>query len=213
MKKQFTLFTVVISLLTGYSSFAQENQTIFKNTGIRRSGGYAAISNKFTTINGNYANMPGIYGGWFVNRKWMIGFGAAATTNYIPVPTGASNFPANKMTYQYGQAGLMTEYVVASTKLVHVNFNLLTGTGFTLQYDRDNLEDWDFDHWDNDNDQEPNFFFVMEPGVQVEFNVFKWMRFSPGVSYRRAFGAKGDGLSDGDLSNISYNLTLKFGKF
>ena len=213
MKKQFTLLALASGLLTGYNSHAQENQTIFKNTGIQRSGGYAAISNKFTTINGSYANMPGIYGGWFVNRKWMIGFGAAATTNYIPVPVEASNFPAQKMTYQYGQAGLMTEYVIASTKLVHVDFNLLTGTGFTLQYDRNDLDDWDFDHRDRDNDQQPNFFFLMEPGVQVEFNLFKWMRFSPGVSYRKAFGAGGDGLSDADLSNMSYNLTLKFGKF
>jgi len=213
MKKQFILFTLAIGLLAGYNAYAQENQTIFKNTGIRRSGAYAAISNKITTINGSYANMPGIYGGWFVNRKWMIGFGAAATTNYIPVPTEASNFPGKKMTYQYGQVGLMTEYVIASTKLVHVNFNLLTGTGFTSQYDRNNLDDWDFDHLDNDKDQEPNFFFLMEPGVQVEFNLLKWMRCSPGISYRKAFGTSGDGLSDADLSNITYNVTLKFGKF
>lgn len=212
MKNQLTLLAVLLGLSLSYSSKAQENQTIFKNSGIHRSGGYVAISNKFTKINGEFANMPGIYGGWFVNRKFMLGFGAAATTNYIPVPEKVQNFPANKMTYQYGQVGLMTEYVVASTKMVHFSFNLLTGTGFTLQYDHKEVDDWDWD-FDDHREEDPNFFFLMEPGVQVELNVLKWMRFSPGVSYRKAFGSNSNGLSDGDLSNISYNLTLKFGAF
>ena len=212
MKKKLTYLAAVAAMLLCFSANAQENQTIFKNTRIHRSGGYIALTNQFTTIDGHFANMPGIYGGWFVNRKLMVGIGAAATTNYIPVPALESNFPANKMTYQYGQVGLMTEYVVASTKLVHFNFNLLTGTGFTMQFDRREVDDWDWDFDDHDED-DPHFFFVVEPGVQVEFNVLKWMRFSPGISYRKAFGSNRNGLSDGNLSNISYNVALKFGIF
>ncbi|MCF2517389.1 hypothetical protein [Dyadobacter sp. CY351] len=212
MMKKILLLAICLIGISATDILAQENETIFKSSGIRRSGGYAAISNKFTKINGSYANMPGIYGGWFINRRFMLGLGFAATTNHIPVPLQDQQFPARKMTYQYGQAGLMTEYVVASTKWVHFNFNLLTGTGFTMQYDRREVDDWDFDFDDHDG-EDPKFFFLMEPGVQVEFNVLKWMRFSPGVSYRQAFGAKGNGLTDSDLSNITYNLTLKFGKF
>ena len=214
MKTKLSRLIFSCGLLVAFSSFGQENQTLFVNRGIRHSSGYAAISNKFTTINGEFANMPGIYGGWFINRKFMLGIGAAATTNYIPVPEQAINFPGAKMTYQYGQFGLMTEYVIASTKKVHFTVNLLTGSGFTMQYDRRDVDHWDdWDHFDWDDQEDPKFFFLMEPGAQVEFNLFKWMRFSPGVSYRRAFGAKGNGLSDADLSNISYNLTLKFGAF
>lgn len=212
MKKTLFYLTIFFCGLFISGAFAQENQTIFKSSGIRRSGGYAAISNKFTKINGHYANMPEIYGGWFVNQRFLLGVAAAATTNYIPVPFDVQNFPGNKVTYQYGQVGLMTEYVVASTKRVHFNVNLMTGTGFSMQYDRRELDDWDDFDWD-DYDEDAKFFFVMEPGVQVEFNLLKWMRFSPGVSYRKAFNARGNGLSDSDLSNISYNLTLKFGRF
>jgi len=212
MKNKLTYLAAVAVIFLGFSAKAQDNQTIFKNAGVHRSGGYLALTNQFTTIDGRFANMPGIYGGWFVNRKLMIGVGAAATTNYLPVPVQESNFPANKMTYQYGQFGLMTEYVVASTKMVHFNFNLLTGSGFTLQYDRKEVDDWDWD-FDDRHENDPHFFFVLEPGVQVEFNVLKWMRFSPGISYRRTFGSDKNGLSDGDLSNISYNVALKFGIF
>jgi hypothetical protein len=209
MKNRTAKLALICILLLAGVAQAQENETIFKKSPIRRSGGYVAISNKFTTIDGQFANMPGIYGGWFINRKLMLGLGAAATTNYIPVPATFHNFPADKMTYQFGQFGLMTEYVVASTKKVHFAVNLLTGSGFTMQYDREEFDDWDFDDYDD----EPNFFFLMEPGVQVELNLLKWMRFSPGISYRHAFGGNGNGLSASNLSHLSYNLTLKFGAF
>lgn len=213
MKKQLTRFVFFAILLSSPGIFAQEVQTVFKGNGIKRSGGYAALSNKFTTINGDYANMPEIYGGWFVNSKFLLGASLAATTNYIPAPY-SFNQPSNqKMTYQYGQFGLMTEYVFASNKTVHLVANMTTGAGFSLRYDRKNWDDYDhWDEWDDDNDN-ANFFFLLEPGVQLEVNLLKWMRFAPGVSYRKTFGAKGNGLSDSDLSNVSYNLTLKFGKF
>lgn len=214
MKKTILSFTFIFCLAALTSTFAQNNQTIFQNRGIHRSGGYAAISNKFTRINGDFANMAEIYGGWFINQRFMLGIGAAATTNHIPVPLDKQTFPGRKMTYQYGQFGLMTEYVFASTRKVHFTANLLTGAGFTMQYDRRDVEDWDWDDFDDRYDEDDaKCFFVMEPGVQAEFNLLKWMRFSPGVSYRKAFNAKGNGLTDGDLSNISYNLTLKFGRF
>ncbi|MDQ6477858.1 hypothetical protein [Dyadobacter sp. LHD-138] len=214
MKKQITFTILLLSSLLASNAFAQQMQTVFKGRGIQRSGGYAAISNKFTTINGDYANIAEIYGGWFVNSKFLIGLSAAGSTNHIPVPQIYSERPWQKLTYQYGQVGLMTEYVFASNRRVHVVGNLTTGAGFTMQYDR---KDWDdFDHWDDrddDDHEDPNCFFVMEPGVQVEFNLLKWMRFAPGISYRKTFGASGHGLSDADLSNVSYNLTLKFGRF
>jgi hypothetical protein len=214
MKKTILSFTFIFCFVALTKTFAQDNQTIFQNRGIYRSGGYAAISNKFTKINGDYANMAEIYGGWFINQRFMLGIGAAATTNHIPVPLNKQNFPGRKMTYQYGQFGLMTEYVFASTRKVHFTANLLIGAGFTMQYDRRDVEDWDWDDFDDRyDDDDAKCFFVMEPGVQAEFNLLKWMRFSPGVSYRKAFNAKGNGLTDGDLSNISYNLTLKFGRF
>lgn len=42
------------------------------------------------------------------------------------------------LTWQYGQFGLMTEYVVGSDKAAHLVFQLFAGAGFTMQYDRYN---------------------------------------------------------------------------
>jgi hypothetical protein len=197
-------------LLSG-EAISQEIQTLFKGT--RPSGGYAAISNKFTTINNEYANLAEIYGGWFVKRRLLLGIGLAASTNNIKVPVEYSTAPWTKMTWQYGQFGFMTEYVFASNKVIHANITLFSGAGFTTQYERERIYHWDDHGFFDDIEHDVNFFYVMEPGVQVEVNVFRWLRLSPGVSYRRTFGSDGIGLTDRSLSDWSYNITLKVGKF
>jgi hypothetical protein len=206
MKKNMMLTMAALIIGVTYAS-AQEIQTIFKPG---KSGGYGAITNSFTTIGGKYANMAGVYGGWYVNSKFLIGVGAKAVTNDLPVLPANSTIPGVNMSYAYGQFGLVTEYVVRSNRMMHVAFQLFTGAGFTGQYQR---TDWNNDYEPNKSNLDENFFTVIEPGVQVEFNLLKWMRFSPGVSYRATFGSDAVGLSDSDLSNISYNLTLKFGRF
>lgn len=212
MKTRLSIAGVLILALMGRLAHAQEIQTLLGGT--RVTGGYGALSNKFTTINGEYANMAGIYGGVYINDKFMIGMGAAATTNNLRVPDQYNMVPGTDMSYEVGQIGVMTEYVLASDKAVHLAFNMLTGAGFTLQYVRhwnDGGGYWGDDLHDEVHDE--NWFFMIEPGVQVEVNVFKWMRLSPGISYRKTFGSDARGLDDDDLSDMSYNVTLKFGKF
>ena len=209
MKRNLQL--VVTGLITIFSlqAFAQEGnvQTIFKGD-LRSSGGYGAVTNKFTTIRGEYANLVGMYGGWYINHRFMIGVAAAASTNNLLVPQQFSTNPLKPRTWQYGQFGMVSEYVPNSDKAIHLAFHLFSGAGFTLQYQR---QDWD--HSSHDNATDENWFVVVEPGVQLEVNLFKWMRLSPGVSYRGVFGSYGRGLTDTDLSAVSYNATMKFGKF
>jgi hypothetical protein len=205
------IFTFLLILAGGITAHGQEIQTVFRNNH-SGNGGYGALTNKFTTINGEFANLCGIYGGWYINHKFLLGVGAAALTNDIRVPEQYSVNKDIPMSYEYGQVGLVTEYVLGSNKVVHVAFNLFTGAGFTVQYNRDGDDDWE---WDGDDEEkhDENWFFVAEPGVQVEVNLTRWMRFSPGVSYRIASGSEAPGLSDANLSDLSYNLTLKFGRF
>jgi hypothetical protein len=59
---------------------------------------------------------------------------------------------------------------------------LFGGAGFTLQYER---EDWDQNSHNNTSDE--NWFVAAEPGIQLEINLFKWMRLSSGISYRATF--------------------------
>jgi hypothetical protein len=213
MKKQLKPILLLLCILLSNSLFAQESdiQTVFKRAR-HSSGGYGAISNKFTTINGDFANLVEVYGGWYINRRFLLGIGAAATTNDIRVPEEFSSQPGVPMSYEYGQVGMVNEFVIGSNKAVHLAFHLFSGAGFTVQYERHDWHDDDLIDFD-DYSHDENWFFVAEPGVQLEVNLFRWLRFSPGVSYRAAFGSDARGLSDNDLSDISYNVSLKFGKF
>ncbi|HKH60683.1 MAG TPA: hypothetical protein VKA49_07620 [Flavitalea sp.] len=209
MRKKLQLVITGLITILSLQAVAQEGdvQTIFKGN-LRTSGGYGAVTNKFTTIRGEYTNLAGLYGGWYINHRIMIGIGAAASTNNLHVPQQFSTNPIKPRTWQYGQFGMVSEYVISSDKPIHLAFHLFSGAGFTLQYQR---EDWD--HSSHDNASDENWFVVVEPGVQLEVNLFKWMRLSPGVSYRGTFGSYGRGLGDSDLSAVSYNATMKFGKF
>lgn len=212
MKTHFKLVVLAVSLFIVNAATAQNDiQTVFGKG--KPVGGYGAISNKFTSIGGGFANMTEIYGGIYLSKKLLIGAGAAATTNYIPVPLQYSIDPLKRMSYEYGQVGMMTEYVMGSNTSIHVAFSMFAGAGFTAQYER---PEWYHDNYNDNYDYSggnEDIFFVAEPGVQLEINILKWMRFSPGISYRAAFGSNAVGLTDSDISKISYNATLKFGKF
>lgn len=216
MKNQLKAISSIVFILLSLGVCAQdfsthENNQVQSIFNTKNCGGYGAITNKFTYIDGHFANMAGVYGGWYVNHSLLMGISASALTNDIKVPFEHRAEPLANLSYMYGQVGMITEYVVASNKPVHVAVNVFTGAGFTMQYER---HDWHEDHdFDFEGDRDEDWFFVVEPGVQVEMNIFKWMRFSPGVSYRAAINSDGLGLSDSKLSDISYNLTLKFGKF
>ena len=217
MKNQLQTLSLIVFVFASTNLAAQEGpsndnhiHSLFQ-THSHNSGGYGAITNKFTYIDGHYANMVGVYGGWYVNHSFLLGLSAAGLTNDIKVPFEYRAQPLDNLSYMYGQVGMMTEYVVASNRAVHVAFNLFTGAGFTFQYERD---DWHNDNeFDFDGGNDEDWFFVAEPGVQVEVNLFKWMRFSPGISYRAVLNSNARGLGDSKLSDISYNATLKFGKF
>lgn len=209
MKKYVAIVMTMLAVAAWFPSEAQSGkvQTLFDGKRVS-SGGYGAINSGFTTIRGKYTHMAGVYGGWYVNNRFMLGLGASASTNRLSVPDQFSAFTNRDMTWQYGQFGLMTEYVVGSDKPVHLVFQLFSGAGFTLQYERDGWHGYDYDDVHDE-----NWFVVAEPGVQLELNLFKWMRLSPGISYRATFGSEGLGLKDKDLSALSYRATLKFGKW
>lgn len=210
MKRKTRAAITMMVLLLSIATTAQERKvnTLFSSH-LRSSGGYGSLTNSFTKIRGDFANLSGFYGGWYINHHFLLGIGASASTNNIKVPVQFSTNPARNRTYQYGQFGLMTEYVLGSDRSLHVVLQAFGGAGFTLQYERNN---WHTDPQYNDVTDE-NWFVVAEPGVQLELNLFKWMRFSPGVSYRATFGSDAAGLKDKDLSAVSYSVTLKFGKF
>jgi hypothetical protein len=208
MKPRFFLTNLFIALVA-FTATAQEIQSIFANG--KDTGGYGALSNKFSYIGGEFANICEVYGGVYINRRWMIGVAFAGSTNDIRVPVEYSVDPVTPMTYQYGQGGLKVERVFNSNRPIHLVVNLFSGVGYSAQYNRNEWYDYTYNPSNPMHDE--NWFYVLEPGAQLEMNLFRWMRLSPGISYRQTYGSDGLGLSDGSLSDWTYNISLKFGGF
>jgi hypothetical protein len=215
MSTRFRLLILFILLFGVSLCFGQDYKLNTLFNGHYASGGYGAITNKFTTLNGQYANMVEIYGGWYVNHKFLFGIGGSAVTNSIQVPAQYRILPDAEMIYTYGQFGSVIEYTLWSHRAIHLSFHAMNGAGFTAQYWENNWNDEDVQWGEYVNySHDTNWFFVTEPGIKIEMNVLRWMRFSPGISYRAVFGDHHpEGLSDSSLSGTSVNLTLKFGKF
>src|SRR5690242_21436489 len=94
MKRQFKIIVTIALIFTSTSIFAQDGsvRTVFKR-GVLNSGGYGAATNQFTTIRGKFADITGLYGGWYVNHRFLIGVALASTVNNIHVPQQYSADP------------------------------------------------------------------------------------------------------------------------
>ena len=207
------LLAFLVTLFCQPLLYAQEVETTPSNAK-RPSSYYGSITNKFTFIKGEYANIAELYGGWVFNRKWMLGLGASALTNDIIVPDRFNSEPGEQSSYMYAQGGIVAEYIPQTDKKLHLVYHLFSGAGVTTQYERsDYLEDFFEDSFEADDDADHDLFFVAEPGIQLEINLLKWLRVAPGITYRVTIGNDGNGLGDSELSNVSFNLGLKIGKF
>ena len=144
------------------------------------SGGFGGPVVKFGKIEGESAVLVGGYGGWLINHRFMIGGGGCGLANR------ASDT-------QMGYGGAMLEYTTASNNLIHFYGNLLIGAGSIESLDGSDDE-----------------FSVAEPGIHMEMNVTRNIRFGLGGSYRYISAASG---KESDLRGPSATLTLKFGKF
>ncbi|GMR22020.1 MAG: hypothetical protein BMS9Abin37_0344 [Acidobacteriota bacterium] len=234
---------LILLFLVGALSpaIAQDHDTTHTLTsGDVESGFLVAPDFKFTDVNGNFANLAGAYGGWVIDKKFLIGGGVYTLTNGSG-PDG--------MTY----GGGVFEYFVNQASLVNVSVRGLVGggnatlgasfPGFDLGglggFDmggfghrrgnqgrfpgnlggvdlddlarRFDLDDFDFDFdFLNGDFARSTSFFIAEPEVNVILNISERFRFSVGGSYRFIGGA---GRLNNRLDGFAANVALKMSFF
>lgn len=200
--------TLIFFLLFGISIplIAQEDasqETLFGDFTITNSGGYGGPAVRLSAISGDFAAFFGGYGGWFVNKKFMIGGGGFGLVNNLPVPEDVRVDPNLDLHYDMGYGGFMFEYVFSSDRILHLMTNVLVGGGSVEQ---------DFEGASDFVDTQ-SAFFVFEPGAHLEVNVAPFFRVAGGITYRLVSGSDTIGIQDSDLSSMSVGLSLKFGYF
>lgn len=162
----------------------QERETFFK--GELTSGGFGGIDMRIAKINGETSVMLGGKGAWLVNHQFYLGGGGLSTLNTI----GVNN-------YDFNYGGLMLGFIFKPKSAVNLNLEIIAGPGSLSS---------------NDNSYDDSIW-VVEPAVYAHFNVIDFLKIAAGISYRSVHESDTENSSDSDLSGVSFNLSILFGKY
>ncbi len=205
--KKITL-SIAIALLS-FSVFAQRNNnevnTLFKS-GEVNSGWYAGLSINYSQLGGKDAFFMGARGAWLINHNIGIGLAGYGFISDLD-PKGMINLPDTDMDLAGGYGGLMIEPILMAKSAVHISLPVIIGAGGITFTD-----DWDWDDC-NCHNYDSDAFFVLEPGIEIEFNIIRFFRISYGVYYRHTSNIEMQGVDDDVLKGFSTGISLKFGKF
>jgi hypothetical protein len=179
----------------------QEIQTLFKKD--KRNGFYGSISLGYSPIDNKDALVVSSRGCIIMDRWFAFGFGGTAFINNI----NDFNFydqieDIDNLTGAYG--GLIIEPIALPMKPVHLSFPILIGGGVVTPFNNYNYHQYTYIE---------DYFFVVEPGIELEVNFTKWMRIAAFATYRYTSEIKLDDISKSALRSYSTGLTVKIGLF
>ncbi len=172
---------------------------------------------------GQIGTQSGMNFAFHVNNKWAIGAGFLGNMPSREDPN-INTVPAARQSF----SGLTLEYTPKANSLFHVSFPLMIGTIRQQNQDMMYIMDTanpnalpygpqpggtggriDHDHDDFFGGFNGPRSFGIQPGVNLELNVFKYGKLFAGVNYRAAFGEN----STSDMKGFSGQVGMKFGLF
>jgi hypothetical protein len=208
MKKIIPFICLILAM---HPSHAQEENSEFKTLFGDRPishGGYGALDIRYSSIDGMDAFLMGGRGAWVIGHGFALGFGGLGFMNdyhYNPDIAGGRN-----VNLAGGYGGLLLEPILFPKFPVHLSIPVLIGAGgiaYTTHY---NPYDWDESHFFV---EEATGYFVLEPGLELEFNIVRFFRLAIGGYYRYTSDIRLYDTPEDVLRGFSGGITLKFGKF
>lgn len=189
-------------------------------------GGYGALTFGYTQIDGKDAMVIGARAAWIANHHFALGLAGRGffnnfNSNEYYDPTYNPNYDPN-YALAGGYGGILLEPIVAPNYPVHVSFPVLIGAGGVSA----TPTNWQNVDYYNQYYYGTDAYFVLEPGVDVEFNITKFFRIALGASYRYTSDVylQYKYLNDLDetvyvnvpkdaLRGFNFDFSLKFGWF
>jgi hypothetical protein len=111
--------------------------------------------------------------------------------------------------YAGGYGGLLIEPILFPKYPVHVSFPILLGAG---GIGRSVYTDYYYSY-DNIYFENAEAFMIAEPGMELEFNVARWMRLSIKGTYRITTPLETTNFESNPMNGFTGGFSLKFGKF
>jgi hypothetical protein len=218
MKKTTLLFISILVFTIARSQDSYQNdeiRTVFSRN--KSNGGYGAFTIGYSNIGGYDALVTGGRGAFIFDHALAIGLGGYGFVNNLDYDYHHSS--NRNLSLAGGYGGFLIEPIVAGKSPVHLAFPILIGGGGVTLVD---IYGWDY--WGNPypgNEYAYDAFFVIEPAVELEFNLARFFRLAAAVSYRytseinlyRTDLVDTKQTSADALRGFNFGLTFKFGKF
>ena len=201
----------IMSFTFGQERSTEEMRTLFGNKDNKIShGGYGAISVGYTQIDNKDVMTLGGRAGWLIDHHITLGFAGKGFISQVFIDS-IPGTPENGLYMSGGYGGLFVEPIIFPNSPIHVSFPVLIGGGgFVL-----NEHDWHYYNYDYKYEEPVDWdsYFVLEPGVEIELNLVKFLRVAFGGSYRYTSNLHISEVPDDLLNGFNGTVTLKFGWF
>lgn len=152
----------------------------------------------------------GTSGAFVFDDKFGIGFAANGYTNDVELnPTSGRYIFA-----EGGYGGLLLEPIFFSNKRVHFSIPTVIGGGSSVVYEVDEANYWypgerfyqaDYSHRHN--------YLMVEPGVNMELNLTKFMRMGLTASYMLTTDLNQNQINVPELDGLQLGMNLRLGWF
>ncbi len=217
MKKVNLILSIVFFSVT---LFAQDNdnemKTIFNAPDSLSFGAFGGVNVNFSGVGDEFGVLAGGSGGVIINHKFVfggVGYGLTtempiASENYDALDLDISN--GEDYEFHFGYGGVLAGFVIGWKRPIHLYTTVLIGAGGIGISDTDRHRHDDFDDVD---DNHGNFVLVVQPNLELEFNLTKFMILGIGANYRYVSGVDFEGYDNMDFSGVGANVSLKFGLF
>ena len=203
MKKLALVAALVSSTLT----YAQEEpRTLLGSNNVSSWGVIVGGGMQNTQLFNESVWFANVRAGVVLNQSWTIGGLFGQSLNYISPNYNSIGVPVYE-DFEFKHYGAFVEYRIKPNNLVHLAFPLNLGV-FEADFDS---QDVVFTDW---RDAE-RFSFFVEPGVNLELNLHKYVRLHTGVSYRFLVSELyTEGLNMPNTNDhFLWNFGVKFGIF
>jgi hypothetical protein len=191
----------------------EEINTVFGKGGKTKIGWFIGIDPGYTQFDKRDVWLGGMSVGMVIDHNFTVGLTGRGWCNrdgmYYPNVTDTAG-----AYLEGGYGGLLLEYTLFPKSIIHVTFPVVIGAGGATYTTDTEYKEWNGHDWDTHYKTLcSDAFFVIEPGVRAELNVFKFMRLNAGISYRYVGDLQMVNTPSDLMNNFTATVGLKFGKF
>jgi opacity protein-like surface antigen len=192
-----TLFLALVLLLASIAAAQAYDNTLITNQ--TEVGGFIAATARYFEVKNESGLLVGGRAAFVLDHAMSVGAGGYGTVRK-PAPEDLVGLENLEMAY----GGLFLEYTFKPHAVCHASVPVLVGAGQTRFVG---------DYVDPESGEASDTFFIVEPELDLEFNISRNLRLDLGIGYRHISGTEFAEVSDEDLSGANGTVTLKVGSF